>query len=172
VDRLADHVGHAAQQALPGLVGDDDPARLLLLDDVVEVLDAVGAAHERLHAGDREAVHVRRHLLDALHLDAGKRHRGTAALEHPERLERAPVLDDRLERFPVARALVVALLLVCDPEDRQPIHVLEVQLVIRDVVHDAEHRGRCADAEAERDAGHEDERGVALPEPERVAQVG
>jgi hypothetical protein len=171
VDRLANHVGSATEQPLPGLVADDDRAGLLLLHHVLEVLVPVRAAEERCDPRDREAIHVHRHLRDAAHLDARERDRRPPALEEAERLERASVLQDRLHHLPVGRLVPVAALLVRLPEHRQPVAVLEVELVVGDIVHHAVQRRGGSDAEAEREPGDDDQRGVALPQAQRVAEI-
>ena len=51
----ADGVRGAVELALPGVVADDDAAGFLLLHDVVEVIEPVGAPEDRRHAGDRQA---------------------------------------------------------------------------------------------------------------------
>ena len=62
VEGRPDDVLCPAEAALPGLVGDDDGPRLLLLDDVVEVLRPVGAAQERRNPDDGQAADVHGHL--------------------------------------------------------------------------------------------------------------
>jgi len=103
VDRLADDVAGAAQEPLPGLVGHDDRARLLLLHDVLEILTAIRAAEQGRDARDGQPADVDRHLEHAAHFDAGQRDRCAPALEEAERLERVPVLQDGLNQLPVRR---------------------------------------------------------------------
>ena len=104
-------------------------ARFLLLDDVVEVLEPVGAAEQGRDADDRQAVHVDRHL----------RARGSSRSvpasvtgappiwKKPKDSNELPVLEERLHDLPVRRLLVVPVLGVGAPEHDQPVDVLEAR---------------------------------------------
>ena len=151
----------AAEAPLPGLVGDDDRARFLLLDDVVEVLEPVRAAEERRDARRRDRpLHVDGHLLDA-----------RAFRPCPMSVTGVPsnwTPSERLERAARARSsglddLAVRRLLAgcrargrCSRRTTSRSTSLKPELVVGDVVDDAVHRGGRSDAEAEREAGDDD----------------
>ena len=81
-------------------------ARLLLLDDVVEVLRPVRPAQERRDPDDGQAADVHGHLLHAARfVRARERHRGAEELRPSEVLERRPVLADGLHDLEGRRLL-------------------------------------------------------------------
>jgi hypothetical protein len=63
-DGRSDDFRGSTQPPLPGVVADDDRPGFLLLDDVVEVLEPIGAPQQRLDADDRQRVDVDRHLFN------------------------------------------------------------------------------------------------------------
>ena len=148
MDGLADDVGGAAEPLLPRVVADDDRTCLFLLDRIVEILDAIGAAHQGLHTDDRQAIEVDRHLRDARRFGGGRqRHRRTAALKKPEGLEGLSAFEDGVNDFPRWRLLANAALCVVVPENGEPIRLGKSQLVIRHTTHHTVHRGRRPDAQ-------------------------